>query len=335
MELYTLVSSAGLEVRIATLGAAIVSLKAPDASGVLADVVLGYDDLPGYIADESYFGAVVGRYANRIANGRFSLDGQLYQLACNDGPHHLHGGLRGFNMALWQATAESGSDSERLILQYVSPHLEEGYPGELSAEVIYTVDDANTLLVEYRATTDQPTPVSLTQHSYFNLSGDHTSDILNHELVINAAQYTPVDELLIPTGEMRSVGSTAFDYRTPCRIGSRMASSDPQLAYGSGYDHNFVLDEAASSPFSARVHDPRSGRVLEVHTTAPGLQFYSGNYLGDVVGRGGLLYPQWGGFCLEPQHFPNAPNCPSFPSAILRPGAVYESRSTYRFTAQR
>ena len=337
--LYTLTNAHGMTVRVTNYGGIIVSLQFPDRTGRPADVVLGYDSLAGYLRGSPYFGSIIGRYGNRIAKGRFSLDGRSYTLATNNGPNHLHGGVRGFDKVVWSAEPFEGPDSAGLVFRYTSPDGEEGYPGTLRATVTYTLPrDRNELIFDYQATTDRPTPVNLTQHSYFNLSGDGTGDVLDHVVTLHAARYTPVDSTLIPTGELRAVDATPFDFRTPAAIGARIGQDDEQLRYGRGYDHNFVLDKTGGDTgptFAARVHDPASGRVMEVYTTEPGLQFYTGNFLdGTLRGKSGVVYGHRYGFCMETQHFPDSPNKPEFPSTILRPGEEYRSRTVYRFSVR-
>lgn len=340
--LYRLANDHGLAVEIMNYGGIIVSLRAPDREGNVEDIVLGFNSLDGYLSDayrqlNPYFGALIGRYGNRIDQGRFTLDGTTYQLTANDGDNHLHGGGRGFDRRLWDAEPFSGEDGEGLILRHVSEDGEEGYPGRLEATVTYTLTDDNALKVRYRAETDQATPVNLTQHSYFNLAGEGAPGILDHVLTIHGDAFTPVDEMLIPTGEIRDVAGTPFDFREPTPIGARIADADRQLERGGGYDHNFVLS-MDSAPLdapraAARVVEPGSGRVLEIATTEPGLQFYSGNFLdGSVTGKGGEPYGQRSGFALETQHFPDSPNQPDFPSTILEPGETYHSLTVYRFS---
>lgn len=333
VDVFTLTSPGGVEVRAMTFGGVILALRVPDRAGRVDDVVLGYDDLDAYTTDSRYLGAIVGRYANRIARGRFVLDGRAYQLAINDPPNHLHGGRRGFDKALWTAQDTSTATESAVTLAYTSPSGEEAYPGALSASVRYALDDAGALRVEYRATTDAPTIVSLTQHSYFNLAGAGRGDILGHDLTIHADKFTPVDEDLIPTGRLEGVAGTPFDFREPARIGSRIEAADPQLARGLGYDHNFVVRRTAPGlVHAARLAEPASGRLLDVHTTEPGMQFYSGNHLDDSVrGKGGRPYPARSGLSLETQQFPDAPNHPEFPCATLRPGQEYRSTTVFTF----
>ncbi|MEO8350445.1 MAG: aldose epimerase family protein, partial [Chthoniobacteraceae bacterium] len=303
----------------------------PDRHGRIADVVLGYDSVEGYLAGKSFFGGTIGRYGNRIARGRFTIDGIEYALPLNNGANHLHGGPNGFNRLMWQAEPGPGAS---LKLMRTSVDGEEGYPGNLRVAVTYTIEGADALRIDYRAETDRATPVNLTNHAYFNLAGHDAGSILDHQLTIPSGQITAVDSGLIPTGELHSVEGTPFDFREPRRIGERIDAHDEQIQVGPGYDHNFVLDRAgAGLVLAAIAHEPRSSRVLEIRTTEPGLQFYSGNFLdGSEVGKGGKAYAHRTGFCLETQHFPDSPNHNSFPSTILRPGEVYQSTTTYRFT---
>lgn len=337
VEAFTLSNAHGLEVRAITYGATIVSLRAPDRTGRLDDIVLGYDSLEGYVRNSPYFGAVVGRYGNRIAKGRFTLDGTTYQLATNNGPNHLHGGNVGFDKVVWRAEPFRHDSGVGVVFTHTSPDRDEGYPGTLAARVTYTLTDRNQLIVDYHATTDKATPVNLTQHTYFNLAGDGRGDILGHELWINADWFTPVDSTLIPTGGIAPVEGTPFDFRTPTAIGARLGADDQQLRFGGGYDHNFVLRREAEVTLApatlvhaARVVEPSSGRTLDIYTTEPGLQFYSGNFLdGSITGKGGHVYRHRYGFCLETQHYPDSPNKPQFPSTILRPGQEYRSQTVF------
>jgi len=332
VELYTLRNRAGMEARLMTYGATIVSLTVPDRQGGFDNVVLGHADLDGYLQASPYLGAVVGRYGNRIAKGRFTLDGATVQLTVNDGENHLHGGARGFDKVLWTANSTESNDGASVTLAYASPDGEEGYPGSLEARVTYALRDRNELRVDYHATTDRATPVNLTQHSYFNLAEAGRRDILDHELAIMADAFTPVDAGLIPTGEMTSVEGTPFDFRTPTAIGARIDGDHEQLLRGSGYDHNFVLTRSGEGlRLAARVFEPTTGRMLEILTTEPGIQFYSGNFLdGTITGATGVLGHR-SGFCLETQHYPDSPNQPSFPNAILRPGEEYRSTTIFAF----
>jgi aldose 1-epimerase len=339
VDLFTLTNRNGMEVRAISYGGIILSLEVPDRNGLLGDVVLGYEDLDGYLQESPYFGAIIGRYGNRIGQARFSLDGEVFELAANNGPHHLHGGERGFDKVVWSAREFERDEGVGVVFSRTSPHMEEGYPGNLDVQVTYTLTDANELVFDYWATTDRPTPVNLTQHSYFNLAGDGSGDILQHELLLNASRYTPVDSGLIPTGELAAVEGTPFDFRESTPIGARIDEGHLQLALGGGYDHNFVLDREGADvgelALAARVFDPLSGRTMEVRTTEPGVQFYSGNFLdGTLAGKGGRVYPHRSGFCLETQHYPDSPNQDAFPSTILRPGEEYRTRTVYRFGAE-
>jgi aldose 1-epimerase len=331
--LYTFRAENGLCVSITNYGGTITSIWAPDREGALGDVVLGYDTLEGYLAGRSYFGALIGRFGNRLNRGKFTLDGTEYTLNVNDGAHHLHGGPGGFDKILWQIAPErSGS---KLTLTHLSRDGEEGYPGNLQIEVTYSLPTPDTLQIQYRAETDKPTPINLTNHSYFNLAGHAAGEILDHELTLFAELFTPVDAALIPTGELRAVAGRPFDFPHPRRICDGVDANEEQIRFAGGYDHNFViLRKSGDAPqIAARVRDPLSGRTLEVLTLEPGFQFYSGNFLdGSEKGKGGTIYRYRSGLCLETQHFPNSPNQPSFPSTILRPGEVFESITLYRFT---
>jgi aldose 1-epimerase len=334
-----LANGVGMTARIIALGAAIQSLHVPDREGRSADVVLGFGSPAEYLAHTEYFGATVGRYANRIARGAFELDGRRYALDTNDGPNHLHGGLRGLDKALWRIESVTSGEEARVALAHVDPDGAGGYPGELHVTATYTLDARNELNVEYRATTSKPTIVNLTNHSYFNLAGDGGGrDVMDHRLTIVAEEYTPVDETSIPTGERRPVAGTAFDFRRPHAIGERIRDGrELQLRIGHGYDHNFVVSGVPRTlrP-AARVEEPASGRVLELAATAPGLQFYSGNLLdGTLSGKTGRLYRQGDGLCLEPQLYPDSPNRPQFPSARLGPGDEFVNTMTFRFSTAR
>lgn len=337
VDLFTLTNAHGIEVRLTNYGGIIISLKTPDRSGQLGDIVLGYDSLSGYLHDTPYFGAIVGRYGNRIARGRFALDGTTYRLVVNNGPNSLHGGIRGFDKVLWNAEPLRNENSVAIVLDYTSADMEEGYPGTLRARVTYTLTDDNRLIVDYQATSDKPTPVNLTQHSYWNLAGDGRRDILAHELTINADSMTPVDSTLIPTGEISPVAGTPFDFRTPIPIGARIDQrQNTQIRYGGGYDHNFVLNRGSRAAdallFAAHVVEPSTGRTLDVFTTEPGMQFYSGNFLdGSITGKAGNVYKYRYGLALETQHYPDSPNHPNFPSTILRPGQQYRTRTIFAF----
>ena len=337
VEVYTLTNGRGMQVRAITYGAIIQAIRVPDRSGHVADVALGHDSLQGYLAASPYFGAVVGRYANRIARGRFTLEGRTYRLAVNNGPNHLHGGVKGYDKVVWGARSFQRGDTVGIRLEHTSPDGDEGYPGQVRVSVTYTLTPRNELAVDYSATADRPTPVNLSQHSYFNLAGEGSGDILQHVLTIRADRYTPVDTTLIPTGEMASVAGTPFDFRAPTPIGARIAQAHPQLQRGKGYDHNFVLSRTGSGLVPAvRVLEPKSGRTLDISTTEPGLQFYSGNFLdGTITGKSGHVYGHRSGLVLETQHFPDSPNQPGFPSTIVRPGKEYRSRTVFAFGVQR
>ncbi len=333
VDIYTLTNARGMEAQIMTYGGILVSLKVPDRRGKFADVVAGFDSLGPYIGPPAppFFGALIGRYANRIANATFTLDGVHYTLDKNDGPNSLHGGFHGFDKKVWTAKP-IGNNS--LQLSYLSKNGEEGYPGDLSVNVIYTLTVNNELRIDYSATTDKDTVLNLTNHSYFNLAGQGVGDILGHIVTINADRYTPVDKTLIPTGELRPVAGTPFDFRAPHAIGERINADDEQLKYGRGYDHNFVLNRKGTSlELAARVVEPKSGRVLEILTTQPGLQFYTGNQLdGSIHGKGGAVYGQHAAFAMETQHFPDSPNHPKFPTTELKPGQRYHQITVFKFT---
>ena len=330
VSLYTLTNAKGMVAKITNFGAIVTELHAPGRDGTMADVVLGFDTLDPYLGDNPYFGALIGRYGNRIAGGRFELDGHTVQLDVNDGVNHLHGGVRGFHKVKWNAQP----DADGLTLHYRSADGEQGYPGNLEVTVRYELNDDNELVMRCSAVTDRATPVNLTQHSYFNLAGE--GDILGHELMIRADIFTPIDSALIPTGALAPVAGTPFDFRTPRPIGERIGVPDPQLDHGAGYDHNFVLDKLpARMALAARVRDPVSGRVLELLTEEPGVQFYSGNLLDGSLSGKGRTYQHRSGFCLEPQHFPDSPNQPTFPTTILRPGEQYLTESRFRFSVEK
>ena len=333
IEQFTLTNRNGVEVRAINYGGIITSIRTPDRSGSSGEIVLGFDSLAGYLGDHPYFGAIIGRYGNRIAKGRFTIDGQEYKLATNNGPNHLHGGNKGFDKRVWEARLISPQNG--IMFTYVSADGEEGYPGNLTVEVVYSLNDNNELTVEYLARTDKPTHVNLTQHSYFNLAG--SGDVLGHELTINADRFTPVDAALIPTGELAPVDGTPFDFRKPTAIGARIEDAHPQIKVGPGYDHNWVLNRTGDGlQLAARVVEPKSGRTVEVNTTEPGMQFYAGNFLdGKIVGKGGQSYGRRGGFCLETQHFPDTPNQPNFPTTLLKPGAEYQTRTVFTFGVAR
>src|SRR2546427_12292489 len=335
VEQFTLTNAHGIEVRVITYGGIITAIRTPDRSGRLDDIVLGFDSLAGYLKDSPYFGAIVGRYANRIANGQFSLDGTTYRLAKNNGSNTLHGGVRGFDKVLWTGEPFQNDSGVGVTLRYTSKDGEEGFPGTLITRVTYTLTPRDELVVDYEATTDKATPINLSQHTYWNLHGSAGGDILDHMLTLNATAFTPVDSTLIPTGEIAPVAGTPFDFRAATRVGVRIGQDNTQLRFGRGYDHNWVLDRAGGSEVvhAARLVEPSSGRALDISTTEPGVQFYSGNFLdGTIKGKGGRVYPYRSGLCLETQHFPNSPNHANFPSTILRPGATYRSRSVFRFS---
>jgi aldose 1-epimerase len=332
VELFTLTSASGIEMRVMTYGGIIVSLRVPDRDGRLDDVVLGFDDAESYRCNTPYFGAIVGRYGNRIARGQFELDGERHQLTINNGRNHLHGGRRGFDKHFWVGAADEPGMHASLALTHISAAGDQGYPGTLAAMVKYTLT-ANELVIDYAANTDAPTIVNLTQHTYFNLSGGRRDDILDHVLTIPADRFTPVDEEFIPTGMLTDVEGTPFDFRAPVAIGARIDAPDEQFRRAGGYDHNFVLSRNGDGlRLAADVLEPETGRRLTVFTTQPGVQFYSGNFLdGSIRGKGGRVYGRHSGFCLETQHFPDAPNHPSFPSTVIRPGQPYRSRTVFRF----
>jgi len=338
VDLFTLTNSNGMEVRAMTYGGIIVSIRVPDKNGKIADVVLGHEKLEGYLPNPPYLGAIVGRYANRIANGAFTLDGAKYTLPKNDGPNTLHGGLSGFNQKVWEGKEFKNAKGVGVAFTYLSKDGEEGFPGNLKAKVSYTLTNENQLILDYEATSDKATPINLSQHSYFNLAGEGNDDILNHEIRLNADRFTPVDKTLIPTGELRAVQGTPLDFNKPTAIGARIDDPYEQLLLGHGYDHNFVLNRANEDgglTLAARVHEPTGGRVLEVSTTEPAVQFYSGNFLdGTIVGKNGHVYKKRYGFCLETQHYPDSPNHPDFPSTILKPGKTFHSETIFKFSTE-
>lgn len=340
VRVFTLANKSGFTAEITDLGGIIVAIHAPDRAGKMADVILGVSSAGDFEAKAAGFNAITGRYANRIAGGRFTLDGKEYSLAINSSsggvPIHIHGGKRGFNRALWRAETITRDGLPALRLRHRSPDGDEGYPGTLDVEVTYSVTADNALRIDYAATTDAPTHVNLTNHAYFNLKGEGDGDILDHVLTVRAARYTPVLPSLIPTGELAPVAGTPFDFTRPRRIGERINADHPQIALGRGYDHNFVLDsQNGFLALAATVHEPASGRVLEVLTTEPGVQLYTSNHLaGKLTGKSGRAYPRFGGFCLETQHYPNSPNQPSFPSTVVRPGKPYASTTVFRFSTR-
>lgn len=335
--LFILTNPHGMEVHVMNYGGIITSIRVPDRTGAFDDVVLGYDSLAGYVRNSPYFGAIVGRYGNRIAKGQFTLDGKTYQLAKNNGPNALHGGLQGFDKVVWHAEPFTHDSSVGIVLTHTSPDGDQGYPGTLQATVTYTLTPANDLTVDYHATTDKATPINLTQHSYFNLAGAGKGDVLGHIVMLNADRFTPVDSTLIPTGVLEPVAGTPLDFRTPTAIGARIAEPDLQLKYAGGYDHNFVLNRTGPGlSLAAHVVEPTTGRVLTISTTEPGVQFYTGNFLdGTITGKAGRTYLRRYGFALETQHFPDSPNHANFPSTILRPGTPYDSHTVFAFGVEK
>lgn len=331
---YTLEHPSGIRARILALGGVVQSLEVPDRGGRLGDVVLGFEDPASYRQNGVFFGALVGRYANRIARGSLSIDGTTYRLPKNDGEHHLHGGPRGFYAVVWQVVEVRGGDAPAIQLRHVSPDGEEGYPGRLIVDVVYSLTATRALRIEYTARSDRPTAVNLTHHSYFNLHGAGAETIADHVLSLAASHFLPVDDGLIPTGEIRSVQGTPFDFRAPTRLGARIDTDDPQLRLASGYDHCYVSAHRTGALATvAQVVEPRSGRRMVMNTTEPGVQLYTGNRLGGVAGKDGVRYPPRSGFCLEAQHFPDSPNRPEFPPTVLRPGEVYRQTTEYVFSA--
>jgi aldose 1-epimerase len=335
VKIFTLTNSHGYKARITDYGAKLVSLEVPDKDGQLANVILGYDSLSSYLTGDQYFGATVGRYANRIAKGKFTLNGKDYQLALNNGPNHLHGGPGGYQSVLWNAEVLQQDGFPILKFTYQSPDAEEGYPGKLQIEVSYLWDDSNSLVITYKAVGDQDTYVNLTHHSLFNLKGAGNGDMLEHELMLAADAFTPVDSTLIPTGEIRPVVNTPFDFTAATAIGKRINDADEQLKVGNGYDHNWVLTKKKEFDLAAALYEPHSGRLMEVFTTEPGIQFYSGNFLdGLQIGSGNKPYNFRYGLALETQHFPDSPNQPSFPSTLLKKGEEYHQKTVYRFSTR-
>jgi aldose 1-epimerase len=333
VDLYTMTNANGITVAITTYGGRVVAVKTPDKKGASADIVLGFDSLDGYLGDNPYFGALIGRYGNRIGNAQFKLDGKVYKLLANNGPASLHGGKVGFDKVLWTGSDKSTADIPALELTYVSKDMEEGYPGTLTSVVTYSLTPQNELKIEYKASTDKDTVLNLTNHSYWNLAGAGDGDILGHQMTIAAGKFTPVDKVLIPTGELKSVEGGPFDFRNATVVGARINNDDPQLKFGGGYDHNWVLDSGGGAlTRCALVVEPNSGRTMEVLTTQPGLQFYTGNFLdGTIKGKGGKVYPRRGALCLETQHFPDSPNKPKFPTTELKPGEQYAQTTVYKF----
>jgi aldose 1-epimerase len=335
VDAFTLTNAGGAIVKAISYGAIITSITVPDRTGKLDDVVLGFDSLDGYLKGTAYFGAVIGRYGNRIGGAKFELDGQAYKLAANNGPNSLHGGLRGFDKVVWKGEPFERDGNAGVVFSYTSRDGEEGFPGSLSVQVTYTLTDKSELAIDYKATTDKPTVVNLTQHSYFNLGGDGSGDVLGHELIIDADRYNNVDKNLIPLGDPVSVANTPFDFRTATPIGARIDVDDEQIRLGGGYDHNYAVNRTGSGVVrAARVVEAKSGRVMEVFTTEPGVQFYTANHLDGVPGKAGHVYGKRNAFCLETQHYPDSPNKPSFPSTTVRPGETYESRTVYAFSVQ-
>jgi len=337
VDVFTLTNNLGMQAKITNYGAIVVSVKAPDRSGKMDDVVLGFNDLDSYLKGHPYFGAIVGRYGNRIAKGRFTLDGVEYKLAVNNGENHLHGGIKGFDKVVWTAKEARTKMGPALSLTYISKDGEEGYPGTVTATVVYTLTNNNELKLDYTVTTDKDTVTNLTHHSYFNLAGEGNGDILSHILTLNAARFTPTDSGSIPTGELKAVAGTPFDFLKPTVIGKRIDEQDQQLKFGSGYDHNFIVNgKAGTLRSAATVYEPTSGRVLEVWTTEPGVQFYTGNFLdGTLTGKSGKVYQKRFGFCLETQRYPDSPNHPAFPTTTLKKGATYRSTTVYRFKVRK
>lgn len=336
VELFTLKNANGMTVEIASYGATITSIQVPDRDGNMGEVTLGFDNLESYLGGHPFFGVVAGRYANRIANGQFRLNGQVYDLAKNNGPNHLHGGLAGFDKKLWDATSFDNADGIGVALTYVSPDGEEGYPGTLTSKVTYTLTDDNTIQIDYEARTDAPTVINLTNHAYFNLKDAGASTILGHEIEINADQYIPTDDTNIPLGPLADVAGTPFDLRAPVAIGAGINKEDEQIKFGFGYDHTFVINrESGGLVLAAEVYEPTTGRMMEVLTTEPGVQFYTGNHLdGSLTGKDGVTFQRRTGFCLETQHYPDSPNQPDYPSTVLRPGQTYRSTTAYRFSVR-
>lgn len=337
VDIYTLTNRNGLEAKITNYGGIVVELKAPDRNRKFDDVVLGFNDLDSYLKPHPYFGAFIGRYGNRIAKGRFTLNGVEYKLAVNNGENHLHGGIKGFDKVVWTAKEIETKNGPALSLTYLSKDGEEGYPGNLSVKVVYTLTNNNELKIDYTASADKDTVTNLTHHSYFNLAGEGNGDILNHRVVLNANRFTPTDAGSIPTGELKNVRGTPLSFLTATAIGARINQEDEQLKFGSGYDHNWVLNgRAGMLRQAAVVYEPTTGRVMEVWTTEPGIQFYTGNFLdGTLTGKAGKVYPRRSGFCLETQHYPDSPNEPSFPTTTLKKGATYRSTTIYRFSARK
>jgi aldose 1-epimerase len=335
VDIFTLKNSKGAEAKITNYGGRIVSLKVPGRDGKFEDVVLGYENLDGYLNDKSAFGGIIGRFANRIAGGRFSLGGREFLLAKNNGENHLHGGIKGFDAKVWKAKSFVKNDGAKLELNYKSPDGEENYPGNLTLKVVYTLTETDELKIEYSASTDRDTVINLTNHSYFNLASAGEGTILEHVLQINADKFTPTDSSAIPTGEIQTVENTPFDFLKPFVVGERINAENEQIKFGNGYDHNFVLNKKPNElTLAATAFEPNSGRVLEVLTTEPGIQFYTGNYLDNVKGKNGKIYDRREGFCLETQHFPDSPNKPNFPTTVLKKGEKFASITVYKFSVR-
>lgn len=330
-KVYTLTNRNGVSISVIQLGGKVMSIRVPDRDGNIGDIALGYDSASQYIKGDAFFGATIGRYGNRIGKAKFTLDGAEYRLAANNGENSLHGGPGGFHNVLWNIKEVTGDAGPSLELTYLSKDGEEGYPGNLDVKVTYLLTDANEFIINYEATTDKPTIVNLTNHSYFNLKGEGNGDILDHEITINADKFVAIDQGLIPTGELKLVKGTPFDFKNPHKIGERINAKDQQIEYGKGYDHTFALNTTGAIALAATVTEATTGRKMEVRTTEPGVQFYTGNFLKGNPGKGGKPYPYRSGFCLETQHFPDSPNKPEFPSVVLRPGEVYKSTTIYKF----
>ena len=337
IDIYTIINPGMAEMKVTTYGGIITSFKLPDKNGTLSDVVLGYDNLDGYVKNNPYFGSIIGRYGNRIGNGKFILDGNEYTLAQNNGPNSLHGGVKGFDKVIWDAQPFTSQDHVGLVLKYLSKDGEEGFPGNLDVTVTFTLTRDNTFRIDYQATTDKPTIVNLTNHSYWNFADAGKSNILQHELMLNADSFTPVDTSLIPTGLIEPVQDTPMDFRIPHAIGDKIDSDYEQLKIAGGYDHNWILNKAAEEELSlaATVYEPNSGRFMEILTTEPGIQLYSGNFLnGEIIGKSRNAYKFRNGFCLETQHYPDSPNKPQFPSVVLRPGEIYKTTTIHKFSVK-
>lgn len=335
VDIYTLTNKKGIEMKVTNYGCIVTSLKVPDKSGKINDIVLGFNELQSYLKKNPYFGAIIGRYGNRIANSKFSLNGKEYNLAKNDGPNNLHGGIKGFDKVIWDAGEIKDNKSIGIEFKYLSKDGEEGFPGNLSVTVTYTINDNNEFKIGYKAETDSITICNLTHHTYFNFSGEGSGSILDHQVLIKSRRFTPIDSTLIPTGELADVTGTPFDFRSPAAIGKRINEDNLQLRYGGGYDHNWVLDRTDNSKeliLAASVYDPKSERKMDVLTTEPGIQMYSGNFLdGTLIGKSGKKYEKRSGFCLETQHYPDSPNKPDFPTTTLEPGKIYSTSTVYKF----